>query len=78
MRQPKIAELLKMMPAGTAVYVTKDDGTEVCTVTESEPWQLGHGVWVVKLRGFGAGGYDLARVRAPYSGEVHLQQKGAA
>jgi hypothetical protein len=42
--------------------VRKDNGRTVRTVTTSMPWQLGHGAWVVKLEGFGAGGYDCGRV----------------
>jgi hypothetical protein len=28
---------------------------------KAEPWQLGHGVWVIGLKGI-SGGYDLSRV----------------
>lgn len=47
-------------PIGTAVTVTKDDGTQVETVTRSGPWRLG-GAWVILLEGI-SGGYALARV----------------
>ena len=46
---------------GTEVNVLLDDGTIWRTHTRSEPWQLGHGQWVVALEGR-AGGYALDRV----------------
>ncbi|HNP80165.1 MAG TPA: hypothetical protein PKN47_01780 [Nitrospira sp.] len=55
-------------PVGTAVVVTLDDGSQLHTTTCSEPWQLGHGEWVVKVAGIG-GGYALKRVRVPRKGE---------
>ena len=48
-------------PEGTPVYVIRDDGSIMETITQSEPWQLGHGGWVVLLAGI-RGGYDLSRV----------------
>lgn len=39
------------------VYPPGDDIYEV----RSEPWQLGHGAWVIGLKGI-SGGYDLSRV----------------
>jgi hypothetical protein len=50
---------------GTAVVFTKDDGTTVDTVLESEPWQLRHGQWVCKIRGV-SGGVDCARLALDY------------
>ncbi len=47
--------------AGTSVDVRLDDGTIWRTKTRSEPWQLGHGDWVVLLEGK-SGGYSLSRV----------------
>jgi hypothetical protein len=47
-------------PIGTAVTLTKDDGTRVETVTRSAPWQL-CGTWVLLVDGI-SGGYALARV----------------
>ena len=47
-------------PIGTAVTVTKDDGTQVETHTRSTPWRLGD-TWVILLDGI-SGGYALARV----------------
>jgi hypothetical protein len=49
-------------PIGTAVTLTKDDGTQVATVTRSQPWKLGD-TWVILLDGI-SGGYALARVVA--------------
>lgn len=50
------------IPNGTAVAVTRDDGSTWLTRTRTDPWQLGDGTWVVGLEGR-AGGYALARVR---------------
>lgn len=47
-------------PIGTAVTVTKDDGSLVETVTQSEPWRR-NGTWVILVDGF-AWGCALARV----------------
>jgi hypothetical protein len=47
-------------PIGQAVTVTKDDGTQVETVTRSAPWRLNL-TWVILLDGI-SGGYALARV----------------
>lgn len=48
-------------PTGTPVLVVLDDYSIVSTVTRSPPWQLGHGAWVVSLKGR-SGGFDLKRV----------------
>lgn len=55
-------------PIGTSVVVTLDDGSQLRTTTCSEPWQLGHGDWVVKVSGI-RGGYALRRVRQARKGE---------
>lgn len=47
-------------PIGTAVTVTKDDGSALATVTRSAPWRLG-GTWVLMVEGI-SGGYALARI----------------
>lgn len=47
-------------PIGTAVTVTKDDGSTVDTATRSQPWKLGD-TWVILLDAI-SGGYALARV----------------
>lgn len=47
--------------SGVPVTVLNDDGSTTETVTTSQPWQLGHGQWIVKLQGY-SGGYDCARV----------------
>ncbi len=52
---------LQDMPAGTPVAVTLDNGEIWYTETRSVPWQLGHGDWVVLLKGK-TGGYLLDRV----------------
>ena len=63
---------------GEPVLVKKDDGSVVHTVATSDPWQLGDGTWVVKLKGF-SGGYSLARV-TPLAGtpgeEVAIEPEG--
>lgn len=55
------AEWNERFPVGTAVAVTKDDGTLWQTKTRTPAWELGHGAPVVSLEGK-SGGYDLARV----------------
>jgi hypothetical protein len=51
-----------LIKAGTAVTVTRDDGSLWQTRTRSDPWQLGDGTWVVALEGR-AGGFRLDRVQ---------------
>lgn len=46
---------------GRLVHVTMDDGSLRTSVVTKEPWQLGHGDFVVGLEGF-SGGYDVMRV----------------
>jgi hypothetical protein len=46
---------------GTIVLVRMDDGQEKEFEVKYAPWQLGHGTWVVGLRGI-VGGYALDRV----------------
>lgn len=56
------AILLKTI--GMAVIVKLDgDRGELPSHTSSLPWRLGHGAWVVKVVGLGAGGYDCNRVK---------------
>ena len=46
--------------------IIKGDGTKIGTIeTEivSKPWQLGHGEWVVKLKGK-SGGISLKHIEA--------------
>ncbi len=50
------------IPSGTAVTVTRDDGSLWQTRTRTDPWQLRDGTWVVALEGR-AGGFQLDRVR---------------
>lgn len=57
------------LPSGSTVTVRLDNGNIVITTTRSEPWQLGHGTWVVSLEGR-AGGYALDRV-TPITTEGH-------
>jgi hypothetical protein len=47
---------------GDNVQVTMDDKTVRATRAASDPWQLGHGAWVIKLDGI-SGGYDLSRCK---------------
>lgn len=56
-----IAPFSPQWPSGTAVLVTEDDGSKTTTVTRSKPWQLGHGTWVVLVKGK-VGGYRLSRM----------------
>lgn len=50
-------------PEGTAVVVTKDDRSELETVTTSKAWMVGGHTAVVMVQGI-SGGYLLDRVRA--------------
>jgi bifunctional DNA-binding transcriptional regulator/antitoxin component of YhaV-PrlF toxin-antitoxin module len=45
---------------GDLVEVTKDDGSTEQHHVKIEPWQLGHGEYVVGLHGI-SGGYKLTR-----------------
>jgi hypothetical protein len=67
MRRPKGAQLKKhvleaMSEAGPGVpvrywpvWLKADQGQFIDTKTTSEPWQLGHGEWVVKVEGKSGG-----------------------
>ena len=57
----KSADHAVKLHAGQNVIFTDDFGQKHQTVTESDPWMLSHGQWVIKLRGK-SGGYDCARV----------------
>lgn len=49
-------------PVGTSVLVLRDQNREILvTRTRADPWQLGHGAWVVAVDGI-SGGYSLDRV----------------
>lgn len=62
-------ERLALVP-GDVVIVRMDDGTEKEFTVKYEPWQLGHGEWVIGLKGI-AGGYLLARVMAKKEAPTH-------
>ena len=55
-------------PIGTAVILTKDDSSEVCTKTRSAPWILGGHTPVIMVEGIG-GGYSLSRIRLDKRGK---------
>jgi hypothetical protein len=67
-RQSKAAQELcdrwnKLHPEGSAVTVTKDDGSKLETTTRSEAWVLGGHTAVIMVVGI-SGGYSLTRVTA--------------
>lgn len=47
---------------GDDVVAFMDDDTAIVTIAMSDPWELGGGAWVVKLRDM-TGGFDLTRCR---------------
>ena len=53
-------ERMDLMP-GDRVLVRDDAGNEADYIVKAAPWQLGHGEWVIGLRGI-SGGYLLSRV----------------
>lgn len=57
---------LKLVP-GDRVAVLMDDGQVKAFDVKYEPWQLGHGTWVIGLKGR-AGGYSLERVQGKVAG----------
>lgn len=63
-RQEKLVrEWNEKYPVGTPVIVTKDDETEIRTLTRSKATMLGGHTAVVWIEGI-TGCYDLERVRA--------------
>jgi hypothetical protein len=50
------------LTVGSACVVRNDRGELIESEILSEPWRLGHGQWVVKVKGF-SGGYDVERVQ---------------
>lgn len=61
-RKQRVTQEQLSLKEGDLVTVTLDDGTNKPTQALSEPWQLGHGDWVIKLAGI-SGGYALERVQ---------------
>jgi hypothetical protein len=57
----------RTLKPGHVVRVRNDFGETFVATVKYAPWQLGHGDWVVGLKGK-AGGYDLDRVIA-FDGE---------
>ncbi len=60
---PLTVEQKRQLRPGDRVVVRLDAhpvGDDIYEV-KSEPWQLGHGAWVIGLKGI-SGGYDLSRV----------------
>ena len=53
---------MKLDTVGMAVVVLDDRGQMVNSKLLALPWTLGCGLWVAKVEGFGAGGYDCARI----------------
>ena len=51
----------RLLKPGDTVKVQDDHGNEADYEVRTAPWQLGHGKWVIGLRGI-AGGYSLDRV----------------
>lgn len=60
-RQSAMVDEWRDVPLGTAVVVTKDDGSKVSTRTRSGPWMLGGHTAVIMVEGL-AGCYSLERV----------------
>lgn len=58
---PLTVEQKRALRVGDRVVVRMDDGTDQAWAVRCEPWQLGHGIWVVGLDGI-SGGYALGRV----------------
>lgn len=54
-------ESLLALTKDSVVVVRDDAGNEAEYVVKQEPWRLGHGQWVIGLKGI-AGGYSLDRV----------------
>ena len=51
----------RLLKPGDIVLVRDDDNDEASYEVRTAPWQLGHGKWVIGLRGI-SGGYSLDRV----------------
>jgi hypothetical protein len=56
------AERAKQLKLGMAVQYEAGPGRLIVTAIRSEPWQLGHGQWVVCVEGV-SGGVDCAKVK---------------
>lgn len=54
-------EELQALKPGDCVLLQEDGGKQTMRMVRSEPWQLGHGEWVIGLCDI-AGGYLLSRV----------------
>ncbi len=76
-KQQALVEQWLAVPVGTAVIVTKDDGSEVFTGTRSGPQFLGGHTAVIWLDGI-AGCYALERVQKLDPSSLSVQQLAAA
>ncbi len=66
---------LALKPGDWAI-VTRDDERDEIRKVRSEPWQLGHGEWMIKLEGV-SGGFMLSRCRpAAKDGERTIEILG--
>ena len=54
---------------GDPVKVRRDDGTELVTVAESDPWHMGGHTWVISVKGI-SGGFALCRVQPVAGGQA--------
>lgn len=64
MKRPKKQRVTQgqlAIKTGDDILVRLDSGIRMSAKAASEPWQLGHGDWVIKVEGI-SGGYDLSRV----------------
>lgn len=58
---PLTVEGKRQLQIGDRVVVRDDSGTDAVFDVKVGPWQLGHGAWVIGLKGI-SGGYALDRV----------------
>ena len=73
---PDSTELAEHFPVGTPVLAwtgTRDDAPR-WTKTRSEPWQLGHGAWVVAVEGV-AGGIAMSHIERIPDGWVNAAEQ---
>lgn len=71
-------ELVEHFPVGTPVLAwtgTRDDAPQ-WTKTRSEPWQLGHGDWVVAVEGV-AGGIAMSHIERIPEGWMNPEEHQA-
>ena len=65
----RISQKQQAIRSGDPVRVRQDDGTDLITVAQSDPWHMGGHTWVISVKGI-SGAYALCRVQPVAGGKA--------